>query len=54
MVTGNIRHYAASVEKLKHVVEADPGEEIFGMTYDCFKGKTILVADTNVQRFSLI
>ena len=32
MVTGNIRHYAASIEKLKHVVEARPGEEIFGKT----------------------
>ena len=32
MVTGNIRHYAASIEKLKKVVDARPGEEIFGMT----------------------
>ena len=31
MVTGNIRHYAASIEKLK-VVAARSGEEIFGMT----------------------
>ena len=51
MVTGNIRHYAASVEKLKKVVEARPGEEIFGMTMIVSKGKTILVADTNVQDF---
>ena len=29
MVTGNIRHYAASIEKLKKVVDARPGEEIF-------------------------
>ena len=51
MVTGNIRHYAASVEKLKYVVEARPGEEIFGMTMIVSKGKTVLVADTNVQDF---
>ena len=51
MVTGNIRHYAASIEKLKYVVEARPGEEIFGMTMIVSKGKTILVADTNVQDF---
>ncbi len=51
MVTGNIRHYAASIEKLKKVVEARPGEEIFGMTMINAKGKTILVADTNVQDF---
>ena len=32
MVTGNIRHYAASIEKLKHVCDARKGEPIFGMT----------------------
>ena len=51
MVTGNIRHYAASIEKLKKVVESRSGEEIFGMTMIVSKGKTILVADTNVQDF---
>ena len=51
MVTGNIRHYAASIEKLKKVVDSRPGEEIFGMTMINSKGKTILVADTNVQDF---
>ena len=51
MVTGNIRHYAASIEKLKKVVDSRPGEEIFGMTMLVSKGKTILVADTNVEDF---
>ena len=51
MVTGNIRHYAASIEKLKNVVDPRPGEEIFGMTMINSKGKTILVADTNVKDF---
>ncbi|MBD1172057.1 NADP-dependent malic enzyme [Pelagibacterales bacterium SAG-MED05] len=51
MVTGNIRHYAASIEKLKKVVDPRPGEEIFGMTMINAKGKTILVADTNVEDF---
>ena len=51
MVTGNIRHYAASIEKLKKVVDSRPGEEIFGMTMIVSKGKTVLVADTNVQDF---
>ena len=51
MVTGNIRHYAASIEKLKKVVDPRPGEEIFGMTMINSKGKTILVADTNVKDF---
>ncbi len=51
MVTGNIRHYAASIEKLKRVTDPRPGQEIFGMTMITLKGKTILVADTNVQDF---
>ncbi len=51
MVTGNIRHYAASIEKLKKVVEPRTGEPIFGMTMMVSRGKTILVADTNVQDF---
>tara|TARA_B100000963_G_scaffold205062_1_gene178522 strand:- start:5070 stop:7346 length:2277 start_codon:yes stop_codon:yes gene_type:complete len=51
MVTGNIRHYAASINKLKKVVDPRPGEEIFGMTMINSKGKTILVADTNVEDF---
>ncbi len=51
MVTGNIRHYAASIDKLKKVVDPRKGEEIFGMTMINSKGKTILVADTNVEDF---
>ena len=42
MVTGNIRHYAASIEKLKKVVDPRPGEEIFGMTMINSKGKLFL------------
>jgi len=51
MVTGNIRHYAASIEKLKKVVDSREGEELFGMTMLVSRGKTILVADTNVKDF---
>jgi malate dehydrogenase (oxaloacetate-decarboxylating)(NADP+) len=51
MVTGNIRHYAASIEKLEKVVDSRAGEEIFGMTMIVSKGKTVLVADTNVKDF---
>ena len=51
MVTGNIRHYTASIEKLRKVVDPRPGEEIFGMTMINSKGKTVLVADTNVKDF---
>ena len=31
MVTGNIRHYAASIESLKKVVDPRPGEILFGL-----------------------
>ncbi len=51
MVTGNIRHYAASIEKLKQVCNARKDEPIFGMTMIVFKGRTVLVADTNVKDF---
>ena len=51
MVTGNIRHYSASIEKLKTVCNPRKGEPIFGMTMIVFKGKTVLVADTNVKDF---
>tara|TARA_Y100000590_G_scaffold184573_1_gene210364 strand:- start:4259 stop:6544 length:2286 start_codon:yes stop_codon:yes gene_type:complete len=51
MVTGNVRHYAASVEMLKKVVDPRPGEAIFGLTMIIAKGKTVLVADTNVEDF---
>ena len=33
MVTGNIRHYAASIESLKKVVDARPGEILFCLLY---------------------
>ena len=39
------------LKKLKKVTDPRPGEEIFGMTMITLKGKTILVADTNVQDF---
>ena len=39
------------MKNLKKVVDARPGEEIFGMTMIVSKGKTILVADTNVTDF---
>ena len=39
------------LKKLKKLLEPRPGEEIFGMTMIVLKGKTILVADTNVQDF---
>ena len=50
MVTGNIRHYAASIESLKKVVDARPGEILFGLNMLVTK-KTIFIADTQVNDF---
>ena len=52
MVTGNIRHYAASIEKLKKVTEPRPGEEIFGMTMITLKGKNYPCCRYECSRFS--
>jgi len=49
MVTGGIRHHAATIEKLTKVVEARPGEIIFGLTLIVSKGRTVFIADTNVH-----
>ncbi|MDB9796176.1 phosphate acyltransferase [Pelagibacteraceae bacterium] len=49
MVTGGTRHHAATMEKLKKVVNSRTGEIIFGLTMLVSKGRTVFVADTNVH-----
>ena len=51
MVTGNIRHYAASIESLKKVVDPRPGEILFGLNMIITPKKTIFIADTQVNDF---
>ncbi len=51
MVTGNIRHYAASIESLKKVVEPRTGEILFGLNMLITQKKTIFIADTQVNDF---
>ena len=51
MVTGNIRHYAASIESLKKVVNPRPGEILFGLNMIITPKKTIFIADTQVNDF---
>ena len=41
MVTGNTRRYAQSLEKIKKVVEARPGEIMFGLNMVVSKGKML-------------
>ena len=51
MVTGNTRRYSASLEKVSTVVEARPGEIIFGLNLVVNRGKTVLIADTAVHEW---
>ena len=51
MVTGNIRHYAASIESLKKVVDARTGEILFGLNMLITPKRTVFIADTQVNDF---
>ncbi len=51
MVTGNIRHYAASIESLNKAVDPRPGEILFGLNMLITPKKTIFIADTQVNDF---
>ena len=51
MVTGNTRRYSASLEKVSTVVNARPGEIIFGLNLVVNRGKTVLIADTAVNEW---
>ncbi|MAV49113.1 MAG: NADP-dependent malic enzyme [Pelagibacteraceae bacterium] len=51
MVAGNTRHFSATVDKLSQSVGARSNEVLFGLCLYVTKGKTILIADTNVIEF---
>jgi malate dehydrogenase (oxaloacetate-decarboxylating)(NADP+) len=51
MVTGNSRRYGQSLEKVKKVVDARPGEIMFGLNMIVNKGKTVFIADTSVHEY---
>jgi len=50
-VTGNTRRFGASFEKVTQVIEARPGEIMFGLNMVVAKGKTIFVGDTSVNEY---
>jgi len=50
-VTGNTRRFGASLDKIKQVVNARPGEIMFGLNLVVYKGKTIFVGDTSVNEY---
>ena len=51
MVTGNTRRYSETLEKILSVVEARPGEILFGLNMMVSKGRTVFIADTTVHEF---
>ncbi len=51
MVTGNSRRYGQSLNKVKKVIDARPGEIMFGMNMVVNKGKTVFIADTAVHEY---
>jgi len=51
MVTGNTRKYSSSLKKITKVVDARPGEIMFGLNMVVNKGKTVFIADTTVHEY---
>ncbi len=51
MVTGNTRRYSSSLKKVIKVVDARPGEIMFGLNMIVNKGKTVFIADTAVNEY---
>jgi len=50
-VTGNTRKYATSLEKINKVIDARPGEIMFGLNMIVNRGKTVFVGDTSVNEY---
>ena len=50
-VTGNTRRFGSSFDKVTQVVDARPGEIMFGLNMVVAKGKTIFVGDTSVNEY---
>ncbi len=51
MVTGNTRRYSSSLKKITKVIDARPGEIMFGLNMLVNKGKTVFIADTTVHEY---
>ncbi len=51
MVTGNTRKYSSSLKKVIKVVDARPGEIMYGLNMIVNKGKTVFIADTTVHEY---
>ena len=51
MVAGNTRHYAATVDKLMQSIGSRDDEIVFGLCVFVNRGRTIVIADTNVIEY---
>ena len=51
MITGNTRRYSSSLKKVIKVVDARPGEIMFGLNMIVNEGKTVFIADTTVHEY---
>ena len=51
MVTGNTRRYTQSLQKIKRVIDARPGEIMFGLNMVVSRGRTVFIADTTVHEY---
>ena len=51
MVTGNTRRYGQSLDKVLKVVDARPGEIMFGLNMLVNKGRTVFIGDTSVHEY---
>ena len=51
MVTGNTRRYSETLDKIRSVVDARPGEILFGLNMIVSKGRTVFIADTTVHEY---
>lgn len=48
MVTGVTRHYSIALDEICSVIDPKPGARVMGLTMMIARGRTVLVADTNV------
>ncbi|HEX6141212.1 MAG TPA: NADP-dependent malic enzyme [Geminicoccaceae bacterium] len=49
MVTGLTRNYTSALRDVRKVIDARPGERMFGLTVMVARGRTVFIADTTVH-----
>jgi malate dehydrogenase (oxaloacetate-decarboxylating)(NADP+) len=49
IVTGTTRSYAATYEEITRVLDAKPGQRVFGLMMMVARGRTVFIADTTVH-----